>query len=156
MLWFAGEELLNKVIIFVFFTQKKYSCSFVKLRLNHWCHIDCFTNVLTAFLGLGTFQLHCCQCRVRKLSDFIKKYLNLCSENERRSYGFGKTWGCVINDRIVIFGWTIPLMTHSHVNFLQRKEDRKCIYVRQMYSSTPLFSWKKKRVVVVVSCFLSI
>ncbi len=26
-----------------------------------------------------------------ELSDFIKKYLNLCSEDERRSYGFGTT-----------------------------------------------------------------
>ncbi len=38
-----------------------------------------------------------------------QKYLNLCSEDERRSYGFGSTWGWVINDRIFIFGWTIPL-----------------------------------------------
>ncbi len=40
---------------------------------------------------------------------FIKKYLNLCSEDEWMSYGFGTTWGWVINDRIFIFGWTIPL-----------------------------------------------
>ncbi len=31
---------------------KKYSCSFIKLRLNHWCHMDYFNNVLTTFLGL--------------------------------------------------------------------------------------------------------
>ncbi len=37
-----------------------------------------------------------------------QKYLNLCSEDERRSYRFGTTWGWVINDRIIIFGWTIP------------------------------------------------
>ncbi len=40
---------------------------------------------------------------------FHQKYLNLCSEDERRSYGFGTTWGWVINDRIFIFGWTILL-----------------------------------------------
>ncbi len=39
-----------------------------------------------------------------------QKHLNLCSEDERRSYGFGTTWGGVINDRIFIFGWTVPLM----------------------------------------------
>ncbi len=50
---------------------KKYSQSFVQLRLNH-CHMDCFIDVLTTFLGLGAFQLRCCLCRVRKLSDFIK------------------------------------------------------------------------------------
>ncbi len=73
-MWFGGE-LLNKVIIFVFFALKKYSCSFVKLRLNHICHTDCFTDVLITFLGLGTFQLHCCLWRVRELSDLIKNIL---------------------------------------------------------------------------------
>ncbi len=33
-------------------------------------------------------------------------YLYLCSEDEQRSYGFGTTWGWVINDRIFIFGWS--------------------------------------------------
>ncbi len=40
---------------------------------------------------------------------FNQKYLNLCSEDEWRSYGFATTWGWVINDRIFIFGWTNPL-----------------------------------------------
>ncbi len=40
---------------------------------------------------------------------FHQKYLNLCSEDERRSYEFGTTWGWVINDRIFILGWTNPL-----------------------------------------------
>ncbi len=43
----------------------------------------------------------------QKALNFLHKYLNLCSENERRSWGFGTTWGRVINDRI--FGWTTPL-----------------------------------------------
>ncbi len=51
------EELLNEVIILVFFEHKKYSRSFIKWRLN-----------------------------MRK-----------------------KTWGWVINDRMFIFEWTIPL-----------------------------------------------
>ncbi len=37
--------------------------------------MDCFTDVLTTFLGVGTLQLHCCVCRVRELSDFIKNIL---------------------------------------------------------------------------------
>ncbi len=32
------------------------------------------------------------------------KYLNLCSDDELRSYRFGTTSGCVINDIIIIFG----------------------------------------------------
>ncbi len=43
--------------------------------------MDCFTDVFTTFLNLGTFQLCCCLWRVR--------HLNLCSEDERRSYRFG-------------------------------------------------------------------
>ncbi len=39
-----------------------------------------------------------------------QKYLHLCSEDEWRSYEFGMAWGWVINDRIFIFWWTIPLM----------------------------------------------
>ncbi len=31
-----------------------------------------FTDILTTFLGLGTFQLCCCLWRLRKLSNFIK------------------------------------------------------------------------------------
>ncbi len=44
---------------------------------------------------------------------FKQKYLNLCSDDERRSYGFGTTWGWVINDIIFIFGWTNPLREQS-------------------------------------------
>ncbi len=40
---------------------------------------------------------------------FHQKYLNLCFEHEQRSYGFGTTWGWVLNERIFIFGWTIYL-----------------------------------------------
>ncbi len=47
-----GEELLNKVIILVFFAHKKCSGSFVKLLLNHWCHMDYFKYVVTTFMGL--------------------------------------------------------------------------------------------------------
>ncbi len=29
------KKLLNKVVVFVFFVHKKYSCNFIKLGLNH-------------------------------------------------------------------------------------------------------------------------
>ncbi len=38
-----------------------------------------------------------------------QKYLNLCSEDEARSYRFVTTRGRVINDIIFNFGLTIPL-----------------------------------------------
>ncbi len=37
--------------------------------------MDCFTDVLTTSLGLGTFQLRYCLCRVREFSDFNKNIL---------------------------------------------------------------------------------
>ncbi len=62
------------------------------------------SNVLTTFLSLRTFQLH------QRTLGFHQKDLNLCSEDERRSYRFGKTWGrVIIVDIIFNFGWTIPL-----------------------------------------------
>ncbi len=45
-----------------------------------------------------------------KISWISSKHLNLCSEDERRSYGFGTTREWVINNRIFIFGWTNPLI----------------------------------------------
>ncbi len=95
------------------FTHKKYYRSFIKLRLNHWCHIDYFNDVLTTFLGLE--RGNCVVVYVGSES-FNQKYFNLCSEDERRSNGFGMTLAWVINDKIFIFRWTIPLMSlHSHL-----------------------------------------
>ncbi len=41
----------------------------------------------------------------------------LCSAEQRHSYRFGTTWGWVNDDRIFIFGWTIPLMSHNISSF---------------------------------------
>ncbi len=37
------------------------------------------------------------------------KYIPLFSAKQGNSYRFGTTWGVVKDDRIFIFGWTIPL-----------------------------------------------
>ncbi len=37
------------------------------------------------------------------------KYLPLCSTEQRNSHRFGTSWGWVNDDRMFIFGWTIPL-----------------------------------------------
>ncbi len=50
--WQEKKKLLNKIVIFVFFAHKIDSRSFITLMLNHWWHMDYFTNVLTTFLGL--------------------------------------------------------------------------------------------------------
>ncbi len=48
----------------------------------------------------------------QKALGFHQKYLNLCSEDEQRSYRFGATWGWVINDRI----FNYPFNTFNSLN----------------------------------------
>ncbi len=86
-----------KVIIFVFFAHKKYFRSFEKLRLNPWCHMDYFNISLLCFWAL-IVVVHLVSMKGQKALRFLQKYLNVCSEDERRSYRFGTTWGWVIND----------------------------------------------------------
>ncbi len=105
---YADVEETNCWIKFVFFAYKKYSRSFVKLRLNPWCHMDYFTDLFTTFLNLDRVWTLAVYAGSES-SQVPSKYLNLCSEDERRSYGFETTSGWVINDRIFIFGWTNPL-----------------------------------------------
>ncbi len=104
--WRQGEELLNKVVIFiylfyifvlyifVFFTHKKYSRSFVKLWLNHWHHMDYFIDVLATFLDLDRVRTLAVYGRVRELSEFIKNIL-ICVP---KSYRFGTTQGWVMTE----------------------------------------------------------
>jgi len=56
----------------MFFVQTKHSTLFIKLRLNHWSHMDYFYDAFTTFLGLESGSCTGCQWRDRKLSDFIK------------------------------------------------------------------------------------
>ncbi len=73
-----AEELLNKVIIFVFFAHKN-SHSFIKLQLNHWCHMDHFNYVLTTFFWALIVVVHLLSMQGQKALGFHQKYLNLCS-----------------------------------------------------------------------------
>ncbi len=137
---------------------KIYSRSFtVKLRLNHWCHMDYFNQVKSSKFYCQFFHMYSTyiqRIEIALLSDpwciqltlntdsrhsntnndvltifpglecgstlavytwsesslkFHQNYLNLSSKDDWRSYGLGTTWGWVINDRLFIFGWTIPL-----------------------------------------------
>ncbi len=55
--------------------------------------MDYFTDLLATFLDVDRVNYIAVYGRVRELSECIKKYLNLCSEDERSFYGFGTTWG---------------------------------------------------------------
>ncbi len=52
------------------------------------------------------------------------EYLPLCSVEQRHSYRFGTTWGWVNDDRIFIFGWTIPLSTQMYQNLVSMVAER--------------------------------
>ncbi len=84
---------------------KKYSRSFVKLQLNPWCHMHYFTDLLAMFLDLGTFQLYCCLCRVRQLSDSIKNIFICAPKTNEGLMGLKQHEG----EQLIIFGWSNPL-----------------------------------------------
>ncbi len=70
--------------------------------------MDYFNDVCTTFLRLEhVFAL--LPVEGLKALGFNQNDLNLCSEDERRSYRFGTTWESVI---IFIFRWTIPLILY--------------------------------------------
>ncbi len=71
-----GEKNCWRKSLFLFSLRtKKYFRCFAKVKLSHWWQMDCFIDVLTTFLDLGTFQLRCSLWRVRELSDFIRNIL---------------------------------------------------------------------------------
>ncbi len=61
--------------------------------------MDYFTDLLATFLDLDRVNHIAVYGMVRELSECIKKY-------EQSFYGFGTTWGWVINDKIFILGWS--------------------------------------------------
>ncbi len=67
--------------------------SFVELRLNHWCYMDYFNDVLKPFwaLNLVVALLSMQPMQGQRALRFHKQYLNMCSEDERKSYKFGTT-----------------------------------------------------------------
>ncbi len=105
---------------FLFSLRAKYFCSFVKWRLNP-CQMYYFTDLLAMFLDVDRVN-YIAVYRRSESSRNSSKYLHLCYEDERRPYGFGTTWGWVINDRIFILAelslWVITfffLSFHSNI-----------------------------------------
>ncbi len=52
------------------------------------------------------------------------EYLPLCSVEQKHSYRSETTWGWVNDDRIFIFGWTIPLSTQMYQNVVTTVAER--------------------------------
>ncbi len=102
--------MLNKVVIFVFFAHKKYSRNFVKLRLNHWFHIDYFNDLLATFRSLDHLRILADYGRVRELSEFIKNILFCVPKMKEGLMGLERHEGeQLMTDYFFVCVWTIPL-----------------------------------------------
>ncbi len=97
------KKLLNKVIMFVFFAHKKYSCIFITLLLKRWYHMTILLMSLLPFWALN-MSVMLLSMQVQRVLSFHQKHRIFCYEDEKRSYGFGTTWGWVINDLIFSSG----------------------------------------------------
>ncbi len=64
--------------------------------------MDYFPDVFTIFCALF-LVISLLSMEDQRAVNLNQKYLNLCFEDERRPYGFGTTWGRVINDKMFIF-----------------------------------------------------
>jgi len=62
-------------------------------------------NVITTSKALNFVVITSQSIWGQKALGFHQKYLNLCSEDEQRSYGFTTTWGTELE----FFWWTVPL-----------------------------------------------
>ncbi len=71
---------------------------------NQWFKLNFLK--LRKYISLFLFSL-CTKSIPENVS--VTVHLRSSLKNERRSNGFGTTWGRVINDRICIFEWTISL-----------------------------------------------
>ncbi len=102
--------MLNKFCYFCFLSAQK--SVFVASQNWSWVTDVTWTVLLMYLLCFWTWEHFSCVAVYggSESSQISSKHLNLCPEDERRSHGFGTTWGRVINDRIIILGWTNPLM----------------------------------------------
>ncbi len=89
--------------------------------LVYWC--PCYVS------GPGDIAVALLSMESQRALGFNQKYLNLCSEDEQMSYGFGTTWGWVINDCIFVFGWTFPLINGCQFRYFisQKTSSVACV-----------------------------
>ncbi len=88
-------KLLNNYYI-VFFAHKKYSHSFIKYGWITDVTWTILTMSLPPFWALNV-SVAVLSTQGQKAHGFHPQYLYLCSNDERKSHGFGTTWMLVIN-----------------------------------------------------------
>ncbi len=103
-----------------------FNCSFMKMRELFPYFIDVFYVRTISTMSFPSFwalyvSIVLLSVEGRKDLGFHQKYLSLCSKDEQRFYRFGTTWGWVINDRIFILGWTVPLSWYSQKILSERQ-----------------------------------
>ncbi len=98
-------QMVNKV----FFAHKKLSHSLIKLRLNHWCHMDYFNDDLTTFLCSMNISVTLLSMQGQKALGFNKKKILIRVLKMNVCLTVWNDMGWVTNDGIFIFGWPIPL-----------------------------------------------
>ncbi len=91
----GGDELLNIVVIFIFFAYKKYSRRFITVRLNHWWQMDYFGDAFHTFLDLDSENYFAVNGTVTNLPVFIQNILNCVPKTNKACWFW---W--VINDNI--------------------------------------------------------
>ncbi len=92
---------------------------------------DILKNVGHRAVFLSYYGNQCCP----KQPDYTlsSEYLPLCSE-QTHSYRSGDTWGWVNDDRIFIFGWTVPLNERWGERSIQTEGWRHCLHGQGFYA----------------------
>ncbi len=124
------KKKLNENNNFFFFFRKYFLCAKIMTLFNN---IFFLTTILTMSL-LPFWALNMVvvllSMQGQKALGFHQNYLNLCFRDEWRSYGFGTTWGWVINDIIFIFGWTIHLILRTlHLCDIKSRKLREIVSI---------------------------
>ncbi len=115
-----------KMKILSSFTHPQVVPKVVWMSLFCWTQRKIFWRMWETEQFWGTIDFHSIFFPTMEVNDAPKqpgfkltsKYLPLCSAEQRHSCRFGTTWGWVNDDRIFIFGWTIPLITHHFILIL--------------------------------------
>ncbi len=123
LLWNTKGEICPKAKTLMWFEQKGDGFLWITSWISIWA----------SFFGGGGDSLCAAlygKCTMKCISPpFVLYWRN-------KSYRFGLTWGWVNDDRIYIFGWTIPLSTvMSHVGFIKAIS---IILVYIIYIITPM------------------
>ncbi len=107
VLWAKKRLWLKKYISSV----SSFTLIFLYASLNYGWTTDVTWTILTMSL---LWALNVITALLSMQNQNLFHEINLCSEDEWRSWGLGMTWGGVINNGIKIFGWTIPLTKVYH------------------------------------------